>query len=152
MRLLIHIPLAAILAAACADKPEADTIAAADSLPPGSYTKSPASLIKKNDDGTSLIKIRPHVYMSEMGCTMMQDDMGNTFSQLYHVISFSLGEANYYAIWGVRFGKGPPLQLNRHREYRFLVRPFRAPDFKDESAPCEIIKIWDRGRLVFEKT
>ena len=119
--------------------------------PPASRTTSPASLLEKNADGALLIKMKPQVYTSEMGCTMMVDDSGNTFSQLYYVISFSVQQKQYYTIWGVRFGKGPPLTFDSEREYRFLVKPYREADSKDESVPCEIIKVWDGGDVVFEK-
>ena len=120
-------------------------------LPLGSHTNSPASLLMKNHDGTLLIKIKPHVYMDELGCTMVMDGDGNTFSQLYHVIAFSIETKQYYTIWGVRFGKGPPINLDQEKEYRFLVKPYRQADFKDESVPCQIIKIWDGDRVLFEK-
>ena len=56
-----------------------------EGLPLSSHTSSPVSLLKREGNGTLLIKIKPHVYMDEMGCTMMSDDMGNTFSQMYQV-------------------------------------------------------------------
>jgi len=123
----------------------------AEELPLASHTSSPASLVKENADGTLLIKIKPHVYMSEMGCTMVSNEQGDTFSQLYYVIAFSIQAKQYYTVWGVHFGKGPPLKLDREKEYRFHVKPYRKADFKDESVPCAIIKIWEGDDVVFEK-
>ena len=132
-------------------KERADAREFAREVPLFSHTNSPATLLKRNADGALLIEIQPHVYMDPLGCTMMSDDQGNTFSQMYHVIAFSLEDRHYYTIWGARFGKGPPITLRRKKAYRFLVKPYRHADFKDESVPCQIIKIWDGDKVLFEK-
>lgn len=127
-----------------------DTDGMTKRLPYESPINSPASLLKKNADGSMLVKIKPHVYTNEMGCTIVMDEMGNTFAQLHYVIDFYIEAKYYYTIWGVLFGERPPINLNREKEYRFLVRPYREEDFKDESVPCEIIKIWDGEGVIFE--
>lgn len=171
MRYLPYIALLVLFVPACAKRdagveqvsqiqPESQTSSQpllppdklADRLPLDSHPNSPASLLKKNTDGTLLIKIKPRVYTSEMGCTMVSDEWGNTFSQLYDVIAFSIQSKHYYTIWGVRYGKGPALTFDREKEYRFLVKPYREAEFKNEIAHCEIIKAWDTdNNVVFEK-
>jgi hypothetical protein len=82
---------------------------------------------------------------------MVMDDRGNTFSQRYYVIAFNLQSKRFYTIWGVRFGKGPPVRLSREKEYRFLVRPLGAAHGRGEDVPCEIVKVWGGGALLYER-
>ena len=116
-----------------------------------SPTRSPVSLLKKNSDGSLLIKIKPQVYMSEMGCEIVMDVMGNQFAQMHYVIDFYIQEKYYYTIWGLLFGRRPPIYLGREKEYRFLIKPDSEKDLTGESIYFEIIKIWDGGRVVFEQ-
>ena len=157
---LMAVALVGLCAISCARREAADQPsqqrakpkAPETTLPLLSRTISPASLLKRNPDGSLLMAITPHVYMDELGCTIVMDEQGNGFSQMYYVIAFSLEGRDYYTIWGVEPGKGPPISLDRSREYTFLVKPYRRAESEDESVPCEVLEVWDQDELLYRKS
>jgi len=111
--------------------------------------ESPATLLEKNSDGTLLVSLKPQVYLDELGCVMVSDGKGHTFSQKHHIIAFSLEKTRYWAIWGKSPGGGPPLKLDPKADYKCLIKPL---DSNQENAdqPYSILKIWDGSNLIYE--
>jgi hypothetical protein len=114
-------------------------------------TMSPASLLKRNADGTLLIAIKPRVFMDELGCTIATDEQGNDFSVMYHVIAFTLEGQRHYTIWGADPGERSPVALDPSTEYTFLVKPYREVDDKEESVRLEVLEVRHQGKLLFRK-
>jgi hypothetical protein len=112
---------------------------------------SPATLLKENADGTFLVTLTPHVYFDELGCTMVSDERGNTFSKVYFIIAFTLDKSRYWTIWGSRPGESPPVKLDPKKEYKCLVKPLDSTK-GEANRPCSIMKIWDGEKLLFERT
>jgi len=111
---------------------------------------SPTTLIERNQDGTLLVSLKPQVYLDELGCIMVADEQGNTFSQMHYIIAFSLQEVRYWTIWGTSPGGGPPVKLDSRVAYKCLIRPL-ASDQNGEDVPFSILKIWNGSELVYEQ-
>ena len=113
--------------------------------------KSAAMLVNRNLDGTMLIDVWPHVYMSGLGCTMVMTEHGAT-SEIYYVIGFSIEGRYYSTIWGSHYGSPAPFHLDSQKNYRFLIKPLRKPDDEKASIHFVILEVWHDGRLLLDKT
>jgi hypothetical protein len=116
-----------------------------------SGTKSRAQLLQKNEDGSFLINIEPHIWVSEPGCTMIVTEHGIT-SQLYYLLSFTLENTDYYTIWDVQYGRTHNVTLERGKEYRFLVRPLRESRGDDKGIPVMVLRVWSGEKLILDRT
>lgn len=110
---------------------------------------SPASLLKRNPDGTLLVTMKPQVYFDELGCVMVSDRQGNTFSRIHHMIAFSLEEIRYWTIWGSSPGGGPPVKLDPKKDYKCLVKVLGSKQDQADR-PCLILKIWEGDKVIYE--
>jgi hypothetical protein len=119
--------------------------------PPLSRTISPASLLKRNADGSLLIAIKPHVYARLNAHDLVVDEQGHESSEVHLVIAFSIEDRDYHTIWGVESGKAPPAALDPSKEYTFLVKPYREVEDKRVSIPCAVLEVRDHDKLLYRK-
>lgn len=108
----------------------------------GSPTNSPATLIERYGDGTLLIMIEPKIYMSDLGCTMIETEFGST-SQIYYCMQFEIEKQKYWTIWGVQHGTRPPIHFEDDTNYRFLIQAAKPPAFS-------VLKVWLGDKLLYE--
>ncbi len=150
MKLAVSIVFACFLSLCWAEEPASDPKAKPPSIPLFEKKDSPVTLLKENPDGTLLITLRPQIYFDELGCTIVVDQDGNTFSQMYHMIAFSLKDIRYHTIWGVMLGSGPPVKLDPTIDYKCLIKT-EEPKEKEVSSSFSILKIWEGEKLVYEQ-
>ncbi len=81
---------------------------------------------------------------------MMMDQDGRTFSQMSHMIAFSLKDIRYYTIWGTSPGGGSPVKLDPTIDYKCLIKPEKPKEAK-ASVSFSILKIWKSEELLYER-
>jgi hypothetical protein len=150
MKLIVSIVFACFCAPCWGEEPVSEPEAKIRAIPTLEKQESPATLLKKNPDGTLLVSLRPQVYLDELGCVMVSDGNGNTFPRMHHVIAFSLEKIRYWTIWGTSPGGGPPVKLDPKTDYKCLIKTSN-PIPEGVDLPCSILKIWDGGNLIFER-
>ena len=115
-------------------------------------TESRVQLLQKNEDGSFLINIEPQIWVSELGCTIVVNEDGSTFPQIYYLLSFELENTDYYTIWDVEYGSTHSVNLERGKEYRFLVKPLRASGRDDMGIPVMVLRVWSGEKLILDRT
>jgi hypothetical protein len=133
-----------------AEEPVSAPIAAPPAITIQKRQDSPAALLEKKPDGKLLVSLRPQVYLDPLGCVMVSDGQGNTFSQMHYVIAFSLEKTRYWTIWGTSPGGGPPVKLDSKKDYKCLIKVSN-PSQDGVDIPCSILKIWDGAVLIYER-
>lgn len=146
----VAIAFVCLLVPCWGEEPVAPPDAKPITLPTLEKRDSPAVLLKKNTDGTLLVSLKPQVYLDELGCVMVSDAEGNTFSQMHYMIAFSLEKIRYRTLWGTSPGGGPPVKLDPQTEYQCLIET-PLPAKEREDVACSILKIWQDGKLIYER-
>jgi hypothetical protein len=150
MKLVIPVVSACLFVPCWSDEPLSNPSAKPAATPTLEKQESPATLLEKNSDGTLLVSLKPQVYLDELGCVMGSDGKGNTFSQMHHIISFSLEKTRYWTIWGKSPGGGPPVKLDSKKDYKCLIK-ISNPNQGNVDSGCSILKIWDGSNLIYEQ-
>lgn len=112
--------------------------------------KSTAKLVARNADGSLQVKIKPRVYLSDNGCTMVETENGAT-SQMYRVLLFTIDNQVYWLIWDALYGGLSMPRLDPQREYDFVVKPTGSAK-AGEDILCAVIKVSLDGKTVVDRT
>jgi hypothetical protein len=103
-------------------------------------------VVQRNLDGSVLVRVqtKPRFRVSSLGCTMLRDEGGRTFSNIYTLLVLDVQGKSCATVWSSLTFR-PAVQLPLDREYRFLLR--LSP--KDEGR-CDVLKIWDGDVLLVD--
>jgi hypothetical protein len=104
---------------------------------------SPATVLQWNDDGTVLISATPRFHHSELGCTMLRDQDGNSFANVYELLCFKIQDTCYEAVWS-SLTSPPPVALDHTQEYEFLV----SLEPQGQS-PCTVLKVLKNSVILY---
>jgi len=149
MKLAASLLLTCLLSICWAEEPISDPSAKPPLIPNWKKQDSPVTLLKENPDRTLLVSLRPQIYLDELGCTIVADQHGHTFSQMHHMIAFSHKDVRYYTIWGTSPGAGPPVKLDPTIDYKLLIKPGKL-EKNETSISFSILKIWNGEKLIYE--
>jgi hypothetical protein len=109
---------------------------------------STVKILKKNLDGTVLILAKPRFWQSELGCMMLMNQRGNTFSNVFTLVTFAIDGVSFDSIWSSRLSAAP-FELSPEKTYQILLQ---LEDRNEYGKWAHILKMWDGQKLLLDRT